>query len=423
MRYLRRVIDDELDALLPDLGAVTLDGPKGVGKTATALIRAETAYRLDEASDLAILGADPSQVTRAKAPVLIDEWPQLPPVWDVVRRAVDANANSGPYLLTGSTTPAKQSPVHSGAGRILSLRMRPMALCERGLTPPSVSLKELLAGTSETLEGTSPLGLEDYVREVEASGFPGIRGLNDRLRRQQLDGYLTRIVEAELPGIGVTLRRPLSLRAWLMAYAAASSTSASYAQIQRGATPGDADPPTKVTTITYRDWLTRLWLLDPVPAWLPGDRPLTELGQAPKHQLADPALAARLLNKTARQLLSGEGPSLQPAQGPLVGQLFESLATLTVRVLAQAAEATTSHLRTRDGAHEVDLIVERYDGRLVAIEVKMGLEPRPEDVRHLHWLHTQLGGRLADRIVLTTGPRAYRRRDGVGVVPLALLGP
>jgi predicted AAA+ superfamily ATPase len=251
----------------------------------------------------------------------------------------------------------------------------------------------------------------------------GIRNLGSSARRLQLDSYLTRIVTRDLGEQGITLRRPQSLRAWMEAYAAATCTTASYSEIQRAAQPGDADPPTKVTTITYRDWLTQLWILDPLAAWTPRRRPLRELGQAPKHQLADPALAARLLRVTAGLLLSGGGRVIDPRRGPLVGQLFEALATVTVRVLAQAGEALVSHLRTRNGDHEVDLIVERYDGRLVAMKVKLGGDVRDSDVRHLRWLGRELGDQLGDTVVLTTGEYAYRRPDGVAVVPLALLGP
>jgi len=143
----------------------------------------------------------------------------------------------------------------------------------------------------------------------------------------------------------------------------------------------------------------------------------------PKHQLADPALAASLLGVGAGALLSAEPvgpPSLR--DGPLLGALFESLVTLSVRVYAQAARARVSHLRTRNGDHEVDLIVERRDGRILAIETKLAAVPDDRDLRHLHWLAQQIGSDLLDAVVITTGPYAYRRPDGIAVVPVALLG-
>ncbi|MDX6590020.1 MAG: uncharacterized protein QOI84_1294, partial [Solirubrobacterales bacterium] len=143
----------------------------------------------------------------------------------------------------------------------------------------------------------------------------------------------------------------------------------------------------------------------------------------PKHHLADPALAARLLGVDAEALLHGRpaGPAV-PSDGTLLGALFESLVTLSVRVYAQHAEARIGHLRTWSGEREIDLIVER--GRsIVALEVKLGQVVDDRDVRHLLWLQKELGDDLADAIVVTTGRAAYRRPDGIAVVPAALLGP
>jgi hypothetical protein len=142
-----------------------------------------------------------------------------------------------------------------------------------------------------------------------------------------------------------------------------------------------------------------------------------------KHHLVDPALAARLLGLDAAVLLEARPvqPSL-PREGTLLGALFESLLTLCVRVYAQHAQARTSHLRTWSGDREIDLIVERGH-EIIAIEVKLGQSPDERDVRHLHWLREQLGEDLKDAIVLTTGQAAYRRPDGIAVIPAALLGP
>lgn len=148
------------------------------------------------------------------------------------------------------------------------------------------------------------------------------------------------------------------------------------------------------------------------------------MSKGPKHHLADPALAARLMKVGAASLLDGGGGRLLPG-GPdtALGALFESLATLTVRVCAQAVEASTSHLRTDRDEHEIDLIVESHNGRTVGIEVKLTPTVNDKAVRHLHWLAEQQGSRIADLAVITTGPHAYRRHDGIAVIPLGLLGP
>ncbi len=414
--YVRRCLDDELDELVRHAPyAIAIDGPKGVGKTATAERRADTSIRLDEEPVRQLVAADPERALSGPGVILLDEWQHLPLVWDRVRRAVDADRGAR-FLLTGSATPVAGADTHSGAGRILSLRLRPMSLPERGVAKPTVRLADLWAGDA-AIDGRTTVGLADYAREVCASGFPAIRAATARVQRAQLDGYLRRVVDRDLPEQGVQVRRPDTLTRWLAAYAAASSTSATYTSILDAATPGEVDKPARSTTTAYRDLLSQIWLLDPVPPWLPHGTELSRLKTSEKHQLADPALAARLLQHTPETLLQPRAGSAE-----LLGQLFESLATLTVRASSQTQEATVGHLRTRDGDHEIDLVAERYDGRVVAFEVKLARSVSDRDVRHLHWLASQLGDRLADRVVITTGTDAYRRPDGIAVVPLALLG-
>jgi uncharacterized protein len=417
--YQRRIVDGELDELLPGLAAISLEGAKGVGKTATALRRADDSLALDDPAARELVQADPRRIDRATGLLLLDEWQRLPEVWDQVRRAVDADPRPGRFVLTGSATPTS-SVTHSGAGRIVTVRMRPMSLAERGLVPPTVSVRGLLTGGRPAIEGRSTLDLAGYAEEIVRSGFPGIRTLTGRGRRAQLDGYLDRVVEHDFPEQGHLVRRPATLRRWLSAYAAATATTTSYNVILDAATPGDTDKPAKTTTIAYRDVLAQLWLLDPVPGWSPARNHFARLGSAPKHHLADPALAARLLGLDRDALLSAAESG---RHGSMIGPLFESLVTLSVRTYAQAAEARVSHLRTRNGDREVDLVVERADGRIVALEVKLGRLVDDRDTVHLRWLRDRLGDDLLDAAVVTTGDDAYRRLDGVAVIPAALLGP
>ena len=422
MSYTRRIVDLELDDLFGEVAALALDGPKGVGKTTTAEQRAAGLVKLDSKAVREPVAADPQIILRRPRPLLVDEWQKVPEVWDVVRRAVDEDAAGGQFLLTGSASPQDGTVQHSGAGRIGRLRMRPMTLAERGLETPTVSLAAVLA-ERDAIQGESTMGLPEYVEEIVASGFPGMRGLSFRARGFQLDSYLRNAVERDVPEQGLAVRRPEAMMAWLRAYASGTSTTASYSQILDAATPGHSDKPARATTESYRQVLASLWLLDPVPAWTPTGSPMTRLGQAPKHNLADPALAARLLGLGADALLGGKGEPLRPQAGSMLGMLFESLVTLCVRVAAQAAEADVAHLRTRNGDHEVDLVVVRPDGGVVGVEVKLAAAVNDSDGKHLRWLREQLGSRFVDGLIITTGPTAYRRRDGLAVVPLALLGP
>ena len=423
MAYLRRIIDDELDDLFSQVPAIAIDGPKAVGKTTTAEQRVLGLLRLDSRANRASIQADPELVRTRVRPLLIDEWQKVPEVWDVVRRVADEDPVGGQFLLVGSAAPAPGATAHSGAGRIGRLRMRPMTLSERGVTEPTVSLRGLLSGGRPALDGSCMLRLGEYAEEILASGFPGLRGLTPRALKFQLDSYLRNAVDRDVPEQGLAVRKPEAMLAWLRAYAAATASTASYSRLLDAATPGQSDKPARSTSIAYRDVLTQLWLLDPVPAWQPSGSLLARLGQAPRHHLADPALAARLLGLSVSALLDGDGEPLGPQAGTMLGHLFESLTTLCVRVPAQAAEATVGHLRTRDGDHEVDLVVVRDDGNVLAIEVKLAATVEDRDTAHLHWLAHHLGGTLVDAIIINTGPNAYRRPDGIGVVPLGLLGP
>ena len=423
LKYLNRVVDAELNELLDSLAAVALEGPKGVGKTETAKRRAAIMIALDEPAQLAIAQADVAQLLKGEKPILVDEWQHHPPSWDAIRRAVDLDSRPNQFLLTGSANPASP-PSHSGAGRIVSLRMRPLALSERGVGKPVVSLKKLLTGAGEPIAAETTTTLSDYVQEIVCSGLPGIRRLTGRASRAQLDGYLHRIVDRDFIDQGLKVRNPQGLLRWMAAYAAATATTASFETIRDAATSGQGDKPARTTVQPYREILERLWILDPVPAWLPSRNHLNRLSQPPKHHLADPGLAVRLLGLDQEALLKGmeSGPPI-PRDGTLLGHLFESLVTLSVRVFAQASEARVRHLRLKGGRREIDLIVERADQRVVAIEVKLSSAIDQDDVKNLIWLREKLGDDLLDAIVVNTGPRAYRRKDGIAVVPAALLGP
>jgi len=415
------MVDGQLDAMMPVLAAISVEGAKGVGKTATASRRARDVFALDNDDTAQIVSGNPQLVAQGASTTLIDEWHIVPSVWNVVRRAVDDGAPPGRFLLAGSASPRPNARIHSGAGRIVRLLMRPLSLPERGLETTTVSLTELLAGDGP-VTGATELSVTDYVREILASGFPGIRAAAERARPYLLQSYVDRIVDHDVDQMGERSRRSESVRTWLTAYGAATGTSASYSAILNAATPGQGGKPSKVTAMVYRDLLARLWILDPVPAWAPGFGHLDRLALSPKHHLVDPALAALLVGASEASLIRGEGPANAKRDGTFLGALFESLATQTVRTLAQACGGVVAHFRTRGGDREVDLIVVRPDLKVLAIEVKLSTTVRPADVAHLNWLATQTPDLVLDKVILNTGSRAYRRSDGIAVVPLGLLG-
>lgn len=427
IEHQRRVADTELRDLLEVLPAVSIEGPRAVGKTWTASRLANTVYALDDPEVLAEIQADPHLITWGEPPILIDEWQRYPASWDIVRRAVDRDFSPGQFILTSSTRPEVR-PAHSGAGRIVTLRMWTTTLSERHPGQATVSLKALLTGDRPDIAGQAGMGLEDYAAEIMSGGFPGWHNVTGRARNLLVDGYLHNLVEHDFPLMGHRVRNPPALRRWLTAYAAATSSAASYETIRDAATSGEGDKPAKTTTIAYRDTLEAMWVLEPLSAWLPVGSHLSRLKRSPKHHLADTALAARLLNATADTLLGGgwtlpvNRVASMSADTGLMGALLESMVTHDLRVYAQSSDARVSHMRTWNDQREADVIVE-HRGSVLAVEVKRGTDVTGRDTRHLRWLRDRLGPALIDAMVVTTGNQAYRDDDGIAVVPAALLGP
>jgi predicted AAA+ superfamily ATPase len=421
--YRSRIADHALSRLLETQPLVVLQGPKGVGKTATArnLIHGKgTDINLERTDVREAVEADLGVLSRRPRPIFVDEWQLWPPVWNELRRLVDDGAEPGSFLVAGSMIPAG-ARVHSGAGRAVTLRMRPMSLAERGLAAPTVSLDQLLRGNAE-IGGSTDLGYADYVAEVFASGFPGIRSLSTpQARMERLVGYLDAVLTKDFAEYGQRVRRPDTLRRWLASYAAATATNAQYSRVLDGATPGDGDKPAKSTTIGYRDALAAMWLLDEVPIWAPGEQFYSRLATTPKHFLADPALAAALLELDEPDLTLPTQDLPAADFGPTAGRLFEALVAQSLQVYAQAVGARVSYFRTRDGKREVDFIVERKR-RAVAFEVKLAKTANQEAIGHLLWLKDRAGAQIADAVLVNTGTEAYRRKDGIAVIPAALLG-
>lgn len=435
--YTPRVLDAELAELLTGLGAVLIQGAKAVGKTATAQRHAARTVRLDRTATADVVRADPGAAIREPFPVFFDEWQRVPAILDEVRTRIDEDPRPGIAILAGSAAPPKAArPTHTGAGRIVTRRMRPLAIAERltadGHLPgtrDTVSVAELLRGTRPALGGASPWTLADYAREIVASGFPAIRTLAPRLRAAQLDGYVEHLVTRDVEEANGAAANPAAVRRWLTAYAAATATSTSLEKLRNVATAGDGGAPAKVTAMRYRDALERLFIYDPVPAWKPGGTALSRLGEAPKLHLVDPGLSAHLLGVDESALMDGATPPLVDAvptvrDGGLFGALFESLVAQSMRTSAQANDVAHHYLRTHGGEHEIDGVLVRRDHRCLVYEVKLAGAVHDDDVRHLRWLQDHLGAQILDAVVIHTGPEAYRRRaDGIGVVPAALLVP
>jgi len=425
MQYIQRIIDKELAELLQEVSAVSIVGAKGVGKTESAKQLAASVLRVDVSTPARVLAESLEDLAKIKErPVLIDEWPKAAMSWNNVRHIVDEDPSPNRFILTGSTSTTGLG-LHSGAGRIVQLHMRPLSIEERNLAEKAVSLSALLEGSAyEGIYEQSPIGLEEYAQEVFASGFPGIRSHSERGIKALLKGYVDAIVERDFEELGVVVRKPHVLRAWLTAYAAATATTTSYTKIMRASTSGEEKAPGKDATLVYRDTLDCLYLTERVDPWLPTPNPITALGRSQKHFLVDPALALSLLRIPKQELFIGiqELQVGKSRDNSAFGRLFENLVAISLKVYAQNADAELYHFRTSDSRHEVDFIIEQ-GSRVIGVEVKLSPHIDNKDCDELNWLESQLdASRPFTKIIVNTGSHAYKRKDNVLVVPLALLG-
>jgi predicted AAA+ superfamily ATPase len=307
--------------------------------------------------------------------------------------------------------------------------MYPLSLAERGLCEPTVSIGAMLAAENPfaaTVEGETDMTVDGYIYEMAASGLPGIRKYDTKNRKLALESYFDNILSHEFNQQGLRLRQPATLLRWLRAYSAAVATDAGYNEILDAATSGEGSKPAAKTTISYREALSDLWLIDELSPWIDGENFFSGLKRSPKHYLADPAFAVYLLGLDEGIL---SGPSGWPERagrfdqkyGSVLGRLFESLIQLSLNAYASCNNAKLYFIATHAGDREIDFVIQG-GVKLVACEVKFAPTVSDADCKHLLWLKEKLGSELTDAMVVTTGVLAYRRKDGVAVVPAALLG-
>jgi len=414
--YLPRVVDRELAASLASAGAVVLEGPRACGKTSTAQEQAASQVRLD-VDQAERLGAEtaPDLVLDRPAPLLIDEWQLVPSLWDHVRRAVDDRGRPGQFILTGSAMPNDDARRHSGAGRFAVIQMRPMCLAESGSSDASVSLDRLLAGQSQ--QASDPgLTLTDVANVLAAGGWPGWLNRPLEATARSLRDYLRQISHVDVPLVSGRRRNPQKVEATLRAIARNTGTEAALTTLAADTRQFGAS----VDRDTARDYvaaLERLWVIEPQPAWAPAMRSRAQLRNSPKWHLTDPSLAVAALHGSPVKLLR----DLET-----LGVLFESLVVRDLRVLSQPLGGVVHHYRDNKGL-EVDAIVECPDGRWGAFEVKLGFARIDEAVEHLLTFvgkvdTSTIGDPGVLAVVTSSGP-AYRRKDGVHVLPIGALGP
>ena len=416
MSYDKRVIDAELGGLLAATGCVVLEGPKAVGKTATAQQLAASSVLLDVDTNARQLASiDPGLLLAGATPRLIDEWQLEPGLWNQVRREVDRRGISGQFILTGSAVPADDAARHTGAGRMSRLRIRPMSLFETGHSSGEVSLSALFDGA--TPRAADPgMTIPEIIERICVGGWPVVTRLAPGPAQRAMRAYLSEIARTDIQRVDGVRRDPMRVERVLRSVARNVATQASIATIAADA--GGPDGPLERETVReYLGSLERLMIVEDAPAWAPTLRSRARLRTAVTRHFVDPCLAVAALNASPARLLSDLN---------LLGFLFESLVVRDLRVYLQHMGGRVLHYRDSNDL-EVDLILETEDGRWAAAEVTLGSGQVDKGAETLLRFARQVDtGRCGDpaflAVVTATG-YAYTRPDGVSVVPLATLAP
>lgn len=414
--YQPRVVDAVLDVRMQATAAVLLEGPKACGKTETALQRAKSVVQLDvDPGALRAAEVDPSLLLHGDKPLLIDEWQLVPAIWDHVRRAADDGEGPGRFILTGSATPADGVRRHSGAGRIATVRMRPMSLFETGHSSAEVSLASLFDGHTPQ----AGRGVDDLPHLAELLVTGGWPHQLTHPEPQFVVDYLDQTTHVDINAVagaeGQQVRRgrdPEKVLSCIRSIARNVATPAGEQTIAKDA---------NLSRDAVRDYLAalgRLMIIEDQPAFNVHLRSSRNLRQTPHRHFVDPSLAAAGIGADAKALL---------ADLEYMGLLFESMVVRDMRVLSQPQEGSVKYFHTDH--HEIDIILSRPDGAWGAIEVKLGGEAPIEEgaaslIATVNSIDLAKAGEPAFMAVVTaTGKYAYRRDDGVSVVPLTTLMP
>jgi len=412
--YLKRFTDKILQNRLKESGAVLITGPKGCGKTETAVQAAKSLVRMDTDDEIrALMELNPKAALGGAVPRLIDEWQEFPRIWNYIRREVDDRKKKGQFILTGSANPEERVRLHSGAGRFSVINMRPMSLFEKGWSTGEVSLAKIMKGNAPG-SGQVDFSLEDLAEKITIGGWPNLIGAGGKAALRFMKDYIALIAEVDISRFGGKRRDPQKITRLMQSLARNISTEASISSLAKdaGGTQGKLNDE---TVTEYLEALERLMVVESLPAWSTHIRSADTLRKAPKRHFVDPSLAVGALGLSTGKIISDLN---------YFGFLFESLVIRDLRIYAEANDGKVYHYRdSRD--MEADAVIEYPDRTWAAFEVKMGFSAQNDAAENLLSFAKKIDqkkmGPPAALTVITANGAACRRKDGVNVVPLLTL--
>ena len=421
-QYFSRIADEILDFKLKTKGAVWIRGAKWCGKSTTAERFAKSCiFMQDEGQkeqNMSLAKLDPSYFLQKDPPLLIDEWQEIPFIWNQIRFEIDRRDEFGQFILTGSVVPNEKDMVnqHSGIGRITKMTMRPMSLFESLESSDAVSIERLFAGT-QSGSARCDKSVLDYAFFTVRGGWPKAIGLGERVALEPVKGYYNSIISTQLRTADRVRRNPDNVNLLLRAYARNCGTQANNSVLKRDMESYGEGKLDEDTIHSYVCALKDLFLIEESEAWIPNLRSKTAIRTSNTRYFVDPSIACAALGIDQKGLL---------ADLKTFGSLFENLCVRDLRIYADRIGGKVKHFRTADGL-ECDVVIILEDGSWGAVEIKLG------DSKHIEEAADNLK-KLNDNIVpemkkplflmvLTTVNVAYRREDGIWVVPLGCLGP
>lgn len=418
--YRPRIIDNKIEEYLGVFGALCIEGPKWCGKTWTASFHSRSEIYLGDPAgnfqnrNLAELS--PDLVLQGEPPRLIDEWQEVPPLWDAVRFHVDQSSEKGLFILTGSSTPNHKGILHSGAGRIARIRMRPMSLYESGDSSGMVSLGDLCADRMESVM-TGEVRLTDLIGYILRGGWPASLGLSIKEASLLPRQYLDAIVDDDVYRIDGVKRDTTKIRLLLRSLARNESTTATNRSLKNDVKEKDDEDIDVDTIASYLDIFSRLFLIENQQPFSSKIRSSVRVKQVEKRHFADPSLAAALLGATEEKLL-GDLNTL--------GFLFEALCERDLRIYTDAFGGQLYHYQDYQN-REVDAVIQLPGGEWCAFEIKLGANQIDEAAAVLVKLKNDIAkepGGIPPKVLCVVcgmSNAAYKRADGVYVVPITAL--
>lgn len=419
--YKPRIADKLLQEKLEGKGAVLIEGAKWCGKTTTAEQIARSVVYMSEPGllerNIQLASINPSLLLSGENPRLIDEWQLAPQLWDAVRFEVDHRGKLGLFVLTGSSVPADMSKVfHSGTGRFSWLRMRPMSLWESGESTGDVSLSSLFDGDGN-VEGISQLDLEQVAFAICRGGWPASIFMNERAALEQAFDYVAAVEHRDINMVSGTAREASKVHRFLRSYARNQGTQANYSTIRADLVAGGDEALGEATIASYINALKMIFVIEDSESWNPNLRSKTAIRTSDTRYFTDPSIATAAL---------GLGPADLMKDLATFGLMFETLCIRDLRVFAEAIHGCVYHYRDKSGL-ECDAVVHLRNGKYGLVEIKLGGDTLIEEgIGTLTALANKIDkSKMREpsflMILTATGKYAYRRPDGICIVPITCL--